>query len=368
MRRRLSAAIWLVVLAACGATPTGPDRTIGERSIEPSASALSTPEPADGTTAHAEPSTTAPSAASYQPTAVAFWDGRAGIVGVTISSPDGSTATGELLRTSDGGRAWTRARETDGRIEQVVVAASTDAWAVVGCPSEGAADCTNLMRSTDGGATWTSTGATGVTRVTFVDARDGWGVFPGSDPFRAELRRTTDAGSTWSSAPDPCLGSRVGGLGDVAFRSATAGLAVCAGQPGAGSQLKSIVGTTDGGATWRVRASTGDFTGTTGDGRRGSIPVGGYVGLSGNVVVARDGVSWMTGGRLVPLASVDGGATWMPLGLGDSDVNLVQSAWPLDRDRGFALLWAPDRQATLLEATSDAGKTWTEVAAWPVSG
>lgn len=353
-------AISLLLAGCTGAVPV-PVASNGGPSIAPP-SAEPTP------TASATPIAPAGSGPSYQPSAVAFWNATDGIVGVIVSSSDGSTQTGELLRTTDGGRTWTKAEETNGRIEQLVVAGPTDAWAVVGCPSDGPDTCTTLSRSTDGGATWAATGTSGATRVSFVDADRGFGVFPGTDPFKGELRRTVDGGSTWTAAGDPCAGSHVGGLGNIAFASATDGLAVCSGEPGAGNQLKAVAGTDDGGTSWHLRASTGDLSGSSGDGRVGSISVGGYVGRYGDLVVAHDGTAWMTGGRMTPLVARNGGSTWVPLGLGDPDVNLVRSAWPLDRERGFALVWEGDRQATLLESTGDGGRTWTELSLWPVGG
>lgn len=362
VRRGVLVALSVVVLAGCAGASLEPGASDGKPSISPSSDAGST------ATASVEPTEPAASGRSYQPSTVAFWNASDGILGVTVSSPDGSTATGELLRTTDGGRTWTKADETGGRIEQLVVAGSTHAWAVVGCPSAGPDTCTTLLRSADGGATWTATGTSGVTRVSFLDADHGWAVLPGADPFTGSLGRTADGGSTWVAAGDPCAGSRVGGLGDVAFGSASDGLAVCASEPGAGNQLKAVMRSGDGGATWGLRASTGDFSGSSGDGRTGSIPVGGYVGRYGDLVVAHDGTAWMTGGRMTPLVSTDGGVTWDPLGLGDPDVDLVRSAWPLERERGFALVWEGDRQATFLESTADGGRTWTELTSWPVGG
>jgi hypothetical protein len=56
------------------------------------------------------------------------------------------------------------------------------------------------------------------------------------------------------------------------------------------------------------------------------------------------------------------------LSLGDPDVLLAGPAWPLDVQRGYALLWDPNQQATLLEATSDGGQTWSARFSWPVPG
>jgi len=96
----------------------------------------------------------------------------------------------------------------------------------------------------------------------------------------------------------------------------------------------------------------------------GSLPYGGYIT---GLVEAVDGTAWITGGQMVPLASRDGGVTWQPLALGDPAANLVEAAWPLDASRGFAVMWAPDSQASLLEATTDGGRRWSVRSSWSVT-
>jgi hypothetical protein len=95
----------------------------------------------------------------------------------------------------------------------------------------------------------------------------------------------------------------------------------------------------------------------------GHLPYGGYIK---GIVDASDGTAWISGDRMAPLASHDGGVMWQPLGLGDDAANLVYAAWPLNARRGVAVMWAPDRQATLFEVTGDGGRTWVERSAWPV--
>ena len=173
------------------------------------------------------------------------------------------------------------------------------------------------------------------------------------------LERTSDGGVSWTPTRSPCQGSPAGPLRAVAFRSASAGLAVCATTLGAGGEFHSVLATSDGGATWRVRASVAAPPAP----RLGSLPYGGYIrGLA----VAADGTAWLWGDRMAPLASTDDGATWRPLGIGAPDAQPVTAAWPLDARDGVVLLWDPNRQATLVEATADGGRTWQARAAFSV--
>jgi photosystem II stability/assembly factor-like uncharacterized protein len=347
------------LLAACTSVPTPASPTAGE-------SAASTARPAPTMTAgtptpSVEPSAVTDSPASYYVGAVAFWDAQRGIVGAATDHADG-TASGQILETHDGGHTWAIVLSVPDLVAEVWVAGTQSAWALTGCNGDPAC-APRLYHTADRGATWTSA-STDLMWVAFTDASSGWGV-AGSGattaPSQALLRSTRDAGATWQSRPSPCAGSPAGPLRAVAFRSASAGLAVCALTFGAGGENHAMLATRDGGATWAVRAMAADPPAT----EVGHLPYGGYIS---GLVLATDGTAWITGGRMVPLVSRDDGATWQPLGLGDPAANLVYAAWPLDARRGFAVMWAPDRQATLLEVTADGGRTWISGTAWPVGG
>jgi hypothetical protein len=331
--------------------------------------AASVGAPSPNSTAAPSPASPAPpagSSSSYQPDAVAFADRDHGLVGFRISASDG-TSSGEILRTADGGRTWTRVATTDGPIVALDVAGSANAWAVESCAS-GEKTCTRLLRSTDGGTTWAPTGATGVAGISFADAGTGWGTFASpAVTIGYELRATTDGGTTWTARPSPCTAptppdttdGSTPGLFAVALTFPTRATAICGGEPGAGNQRKRAVGTWDGGTTWQLRADK-----LPGNSRE--LPDAGYVGSLTGATDSRTFV--LTGPRMGASISTASGSTWQALGLGDPSVRLVEAAWPLDASHIVALLWDPDRQATLLETmVSDAPITWSEVASWPVA-
>jgi len=359
-RAGLLAAVTFLVACAGQPSPRGASGGPAKLTDAPaSTSPLTTPSPVATSVATPAPSDTTGS--SLYADAVAFWDGERGIVGLSIDRPDGSSS-GELLGTSDTGRSWRPLAFTPAGVVQVTVAGSVDAWALARCSFD-AGCAARLYRSTDGGKTWTFA-PTDLSWISFIDPLDGWGVegsAPSTDPSLPALRRTHDGGTTWTTVRSPCVGSTVGPLRTVSARSATEALAVCALTAGAGSELHAVLATNDAGAHWTVRASTGDAAGTKPVGR---LPYGGYIS---GIVEAVDGTAWITGGRMFPLASRDGGTSWQPLAIGDAAANLVFAAWPLNASRGFADMWAPESQATQLEATTDGGRKWSLRSSWSVT-
>ena len=320
------------------------------------------PAPPPSPSPYTTPSPT-PAVPVFQPSTLAFWDVQRGLVGGSFGVP-GETGVGRILRTTDGGRTWTTVASPPDPVSEVwVVPGTSDAWALSGCAS-GASSCRRLLRSTDGGTTWTSV-PTAMDEVSFGDAHHGWAIGPAPGIMATGLYRTTDGGSTWTSVPSPCQGSPAGPLRAIAFRSATSGMAVCAATLGAGGEFHSVLPTSDGGATWQVRASvapapsqqTGKLHSV------GSLQYGGYIQ---GIELAPDGTAWMWGGRMDVLASTDGGVTWRGLGL-TSDGGGIGIGWPLDAGHGFAVVGDPNRQATLFEVTTDGGHTWQERTAWPYS-
>ncbi len=293
---------------------------------------------------------------SFQPDALAFRDLQHGLLGGGFAGQDGA-GPGIVMGTSDGGSYWSTLATLAAPVRQLWVVGQMD-WALTACDAAIPTCAPRLLRSMDGGTTWAAV-PMNLEELSFADARDGWGVAPGTGAVTTTLERTRDGGITWTRTTSPCRGSRGGPLRAVAFRSVSSGLAVCAATLGAGGEFHSVLATSDGGASWQVRASVAAPPAPN----VGSLPYGGYIrGLA----VARDGTAWLWGDRMAPLASTDDGATWRPLGIGAPDAQPVTAAWPLDAQHGVVLLWDPNRQATLVEATADGGHTWRARTSFPV--
>ena len=350
--RSLVLLVLAALLGGCGTAPSSATRA----SSSPSSSSPVT-IPASSPPSLPSPSSPPGSGPIFQPDALAFADGSVGFLGGGFSRSDGSLG-GVVMATTDGGRHWQAILGTTAPVAQLWVAGG-QVWARTTCNGSNP-PCTPLLlrRAVVSGVPSVSTGtpwfatSTNLGTISFVDAVHGWGaadLSPG--PGTVPTYRTSDGGVSWTSVTSPCRGSPVGPLRAIAFRSVSVGLALCATTLGAGGEFRSVLRTPDGGATWHVVASVASPPIPA----VGTMPYGGY---ARGLVVSADGTAWLWGDRMDPLASLDGGATWRPLAIGEPDALPVNATWPLDARHGFALLWDPNRQATLVEATADGGRTW----------
>ncbi len=309
-------------------------------------------------------------APGFQPAAVAFWNARDGLIGgglargAAVKTCPG--CRGVIAATHDGGRTWHIVERTRAAVEELDVAPGTpDAWAVLVSPQGGPA---GILRTTDAGRSWSTLRGTEI-GLSFPTPTDGWALPasgpPTGIPGKAALAHTLDGGRTWTTVDVPCP-RFVGTATAVAFATGTDGLLVCTGEPGAGSQSKAILATSDGGRTWHVEAEVLGFGTPTAP--SGGLSSGGYLG---GAALLPDGRGWAWGGRSPLLATSDGGRTWrvLPLAIlngamgGPSGVSRVSDA------NGFVLTWNPNvaGSAISLLATSDGGQTWSVVRSWPVT-
>lgn len=374
-RARVAAAAHASSPVAAGGTTGRPEPLAGTTAV----SAGSAPTPAPRRTAGpASPGASAPPAvvtatrgAVLQPLAFAtpasfsalqFINARDGWLG----------AAGQVGATTDGGGAWTWHPVpgiTPGSLSFVNPRdgwlAGLDAACFAGLQRAGACQEV-LLRTTDGGAVWTRQEALacagcGTPRIQFTDAAHGWalaGCAAGGTiglPCR-ELLRTTDGGGTWPPAPLPA-GFRPT---DFAFVSATVGWAVgvrCGpGAAGPGVCPTAALATTDGGRTWQSERLPGSLIG-------GADLT--FANASDGWLVPSPAARCSMGGCWVPLdATTDGGRTWSQVASTYVRSGFQGQPQFVDAAVGFVPVSAGASTGKGgIARTTDGGRTWVSVGA-----
>ena len=221
-----------------------------------------------------------------------------------------TTASGGVVRTTDGGENWQSVGNTGAPGDNFNLTAIDSATALVTSVVGSAGGNTYIYRTTDGGRVWVEVFAHSepgafLNAITMIDSRNGVAV---GDPVNGKwvILRTTDAGATWNhmqSEPP-----QVGGEAGIVHGLATIGLSHLWFTPGAGNN---VYRTTNGGASWSYSQlpfaawTPGLWFIDTNVGVAGSV--------NGNVARSTDGgVTWN-------LISIPGsGQIWSIAGLGST--------------------------------------------------
>ncbi len=250
-------------------------------------------------------------------------------------------SAGTILHTSDGGVSWSaQVSGSDATFYGISFVDAQRGW-VVG-RTEGGSFHGIILRTLDGGASWTShrfSAFEALRAVNFVDADHGWAVgaqWSPNEPWRALILRTTNGGDSWSA---DYVGPLEFQLHSVHFATTSTGWAV--------GSWGGILGTTDGGASWRFLASpTGDtlaalrFT-STGEGW---------------AVTQRPGEQRPVG---VVLHTQDGGGTWSEQWAGRwLDSQKLNALDMIGAGPGWAVGFDGAQQTGLIVSTTD-GTSWS---------
>lgn len=279
---------------------------------------------------------------------IAFWNERAGLVaGTALGAPAGFVTV-----TTDGGKTFAETFASPDPVLSVGVGPYPRAWVATGS-CDGGHCRVSLYQSADGGESWELMRTMPEIPQHLDPGGLGWGFIPkDTPPDSALLTLTQDGGKTWhvvaSSATCPKGPYMKYGPALASFPEPDEGYLVCAGQPGAGQQLKELMVTHDAGKTWTLISQ--DFF------------AGGY---ASGLVSRPDGRGWYWGARAMMMATTDGGRAWRTLSLAQPDVTTVLSADLLTDRLGYALIEGHPVGGTALMRTNDFGRTWTRVMVWP---
>jgi photosystem II stability/assembly factor-like uncharacterized protein len=267
-----------------------------------------------------------------------------------------------LYVSHDDARTWTKSSQPGSVLD--VAAVGLSVWMVENActPAETASQSfcpVQLLQSANGGRTWrsspttprgagngVSSGAHGQSYLIRVNRSSAYLMLGPSSPLgglsTVPLWFTSNGGQSWSNRHVPC---HIGALSAVLSAAPDGGLmVVCSSQPSGGSQLKSVLESTNGGHTWTLR--------------RNAHIDSGYLG---GIDLVSNKEAFLFGGRSSLLVTHDGGTRWRavrPL-IGDPGGGTSQVIF-FNASRGLVLGNNDnDNELLTLWQTNDGGKHWT---------
>jgi photosystem II stability/assembly factor-like uncharacterized protein len=258
-------------------------------------------------------------------TAIAFWDMRRGLF----------ARGGAVSLTTDGGRTF-----------RVVLRTRRVTGMQTFGPRGAILDLDNgrAFRSLDGGRSWARFRHR--FDADFVTAEIGMGYRAGQFEFVKGLVSTRNGGKSWQPLASPC--PRFASFAAaVELVTPTLGWIVCAGQPGAGQQLKAVYRTSDGGHRWQ----------------RLPDRLSGY-GYVWGASFARDGFGLIWEGRGTLYVTRDGGQRWSAKPkVAEPELDFGAGAAAFEGGAGLFLVQRNPRLRLL--ATRNFGHSWQLVHRWP---
>jgi photosystem II stability/assembly factor-like uncharacterized protein len=293
----------------------------------------------------------APSASAV-PNAVAFWASEHGLLGTGGCARVVYEAcrTGTVQLTSNGGRSFRVVLRTRRPIVALQTAGPRGAIA--------ATDSGAVYRTLDGGLSWKRFRQRYA--ASFATARIGLGFqsYLVHNHLALALLATSDGGQTWRTRASPCR-QAVASSALIDLVTPSRGWIVCLGQPGAGNEQKAVFRTSDGGQSWSPGAATVLYPRRNVHGG-----LGGY-GYPEGVSFAADGfgILWESRGTLY--VTRDGGTHWhAEPKVARPEIDFGRGAAAFAGGRGVVLLGRGGGLPERLLATDDAGRTWRLVHRW----
>lgn len=215
-----------------------------------------------------------------------------------------------------------------------------------------------LLVSADGGLHWRWLTHSWIAQPSFATRAAGWALAPAVRDTDTRIALTRDGGRSWREMPDPC---RTAPLPDsISAISRSAAYLLCSsGNPAGPFDPKLLLRTDDGGRRWRVVDAVSVPGQVAPAAAHGLPPDGDFP----HMVILPSLRGWLWADRGV-LDRTDDGEHWRTVSrIIQPDVTAFVAADFRSPAIGFALLWGDS--ATHLIRTSDGGRTWTPLHAWP---
>jgi hypothetical protein len=297
--------------------------------------------------------TWAASAAPLAPFALASSPSSPSVNQVLFANASDGWAYGpKLWATSDGSESW--AKVSLGGPVYLLATSAHEVYAVVGNCSPSAHNCRaptlRLERATVGSAAWhTVPGVSGygTTAVLTANGSNAWLSFSPKSTGAVLIWRSSNSGNTWQRLPDPCYDpSQATDLAGMASPGSGQLFELCAGNPGAGQEEKSLWASSNGGRSGHVV---------------GQLPLGGLA-VSVAAPTAKVVLVTAVSGAGFVYRSTNGGATWATRTFADGGAGFYDFAFAT-ASFGTTVEGAPvdgpndDR----LRETSNGGATWPPV-------
>ena len=262
------------------------------------------------------------------------------------TTKDGWAFGPQLWSTHDGGRSWT-SQATPGPVSDVEASGGVAYALEASCGTEPCVQGDRLLQTPVASDAWTAISSPKLADGPGSLAPHGntvWVVVNGGGTSTFDM---VVGGTSWHRLANPCAAAGADlALAGVAPVSTTQLFELCAGDPGAGSETKVVLFSSDGGA---------NATATSAAPARGGIASG--IAAASTAVVAVPAAS----GASYVYRSADGGHTWgTPLSQGDGGVGYFDVGFTT-ATQGVAVYGSPAQGNSSLLMTHDAGATWKPV-------
>ena len=220
---------------------------------------------------------------------------------------------------SNGGINWEERATVPGQIYALDFVNASDGYALSEPGSGGAIGA--LYATINGGRSWKMASDGGFFAMNFTSSSAGLALVSSNPLGIARIVSTTDGGLTWRPLSGQTFPSVNGGI--LSFTSPQVGWMATASQPSAGSELKSLYETTNGGITWTIRSSTAiPSSSSSGNPPSTGLPMGGYLS---SLKFTSSTTGYIGLDRGAVLRTTDSGLKWTCYALCDQQDHFVSS-------------------------------------------